>query len=86
MTTVNLRYFAYVRERIGIAEETLALPDGVRTLTDLLDHLSRRGATYAAALGDRVALRAAINHDHAPFDTVLKNGDEVALFPPVTGG
>jgi molybdopterin synthase sulfur carrier subunit len=83
---VTLLYFAWVRQRIGRSEETLALPEGVTTVGELLAHLGARGGGYGDAFADPSRLRAAVNREHAGFDAVVRNEDEVAFFPPVTGG
>ncbi len=90
MSGVRMVYFAWVRERIGRAEENLEPPKSVATLDQLLDWLVTLGPEYRLALGDRRAIRAAINQEHAGWDARLPDGCpdgfEVALFPPVTGG
>lgn len=83
---IRLLYFAQVRERIGRGEEHVELPQGVATLGDLLDRLAAAGEAHRDALADRGALRFAVNQDHADEDTAIAEGDEVAIFPPVTGG
>lgn len=83
---MKLLYFSWVRERIGRDEETLAPPPGVATVGALLDWLAARGPGYAAALADRSAIRVAVNQDYAEASHPVARGDEVALFPPVTGG
>jgi molybdopterin converting factor subunit 1 len=83
---MKLLYFAWVRERIGLDEETITLPAGVRNVSALLDWLAERGANYAAALKDRAAIRVAVNQTYARPADPVRPGDEVALFPPVTGG
>jgi len=83
---VKLLYFAWLRERTGLAEEDVTLPDGVATVADLLDWLKGRGPGYAAALADLSAVRVAVNQDYARLDHAVADADEVALFPPVTGG
>lgn len=83
---IELLYFAWVRERIGKDGERIELPAGVATAAQLLDWLEARGETYRAALAERGRLRLAVNQLFAPPDTPLKPGDEVAIFPPVTGG
>jgi molybdopterin synthase sulfur carrier subunit len=62
------------------------LPDGVRTVAELIDHLSARGGGHADAFADRKRIRVAVNQEHVGFDTSVSNKDEVAFFPPVTGG
>lgn len=83
---IELLYFAWVRERIGKDGERLELPVGVATVAALLDWLEARGETYRAALGERERLRVAVNQAFAPLDAPVRDGDEVAIFPPVTGG
>jgi molybdopterin synthase sulfur carrier subunit len=83
---VNLLYFAWLRQKIGRSEEQLDLPDGVTTVGALAEHLASRGEGYAQAFGDAARLRAAVNREHVPFDAPVADGDEVAFFPPVTGG
>jgi molybdopterin synthase sulfur carrier subunit len=83
---VTVLYFAWVRQKIGRSEEVFDLPDGVRTVSDLIDHLSARGGGYADAFADRKRMRAALNQEHVAFDAAISNKDEVAFFPPVTGG
>lgn len=83
---VKVLYFARLRERLGLAEEHLALPPGVVTVTDLLTHLRARGGAWAASLGEGETLMTAVNQALARPHTPLSDGDEVAIFPPVTGG
>lgn len=83
---MQLLYFAWVRERIGIGAETLAPPPGLATVADLLDWLASRSPGHAAALADRSAIRVAIDQEFAGFEAALGSPGEVAIFPPVTGG
>lgn len=83
---MTLLYFARVREQIGRAEENITLPDNVRDLDGLLTWLASRGPAYAAALADRGRLRIAVNQAYARDNCAIGPDDEVALFPPVTGG
>ncbi|HUB16835.1 MAG TPA: molybdopterin converting factor subunit 1 [Acetobacteraceae bacterium] len=83
---LSVLYFAWLRERVGVPAETLALPSGVRTVADLVEHLAARGPEHAAAFINRRSVRCAVNQEFAPVTTLLKPGDEVAFFPPVTGG
>ncbi len=83
---MKLVYFAWVRERIGLEEETVDLPPSVKSTTDLLDWLRQRGPQYAHALPQDNTIRIAVDRVHAPHDTPLANAREVALFPPMTGG
>lgn len=83
---VTVLYFARLREALGQAREELPLPDGVADLGGLRDHLISRGGAWANELAVARAVRAAVNQEMAGGDTPLKDGDEVAFFPPVTGG
>ena len=83
---MKLLYFAWLRQKIGVGEETRALPKGVVTAGDLVAHLRTLGEGYADAFADLARLRVAINQEHARFDARVADGDEVAFFPPVTGG
>jgi molybdopterin synthase sulfur carrier subunit len=79
-------YFAWVRERIGRAEEEIVLPADVTTTQALVDWLKARGPEYANALAEPAAVRIAVDHVHAPRDASLAGAREVAIFPPMTGG
>ena len=83
---MKLLYFAWLRARIGHAEEDLALPSEVRDVAGLLEWLRRRGPGYAEALRDDRVVRVAVNHEYVGRDHPIGDGDEVGLFPPVTGG
>ena len=83
---MKLLYFAWVRQKIGRGEETVDAPARVRTVGDLAAWLVERGAGYAEALSDLKRLRVAVNQEHANFDAPVEAGDEIAFFPPVTGG
>ena len=83
---MKLLYFAWLRQKIGIAEEDITLPDDVATLGALVDWLKGRGPGYGEALADLSVVRFAVNQDFAGLEHALVDGDEVAIFPPVTGG
>ena len=83
---MTLLYFAWVREQIGRDAEEVALPSDVRTVAALLDWLRSRGDGYARALDDLSVIRVAVNQEFAAPDHAVGDGDEIALFPPVTGG
>ena len=83
---MRILYFAWVRERTGTAEETVTPPATVTTATTLADWLSERSDGHAAAFADRKRLRLAINQDQADFSDPVAANDEIAFFPPMTGG
>lgn len=86
MTRVRLLYFAWVREKVGRAEETLELPDGVTTVAELLTWLKTRGPEYAEAFRRSEVIRAAIDQSHVKPAASIAGAREIAFFPPVTGG
>ena len=83
---MTLLYFAWVRQKIGTSEEHIPLPAHVTTVAELIEFLRLRGDGYAEVFGETARLRAAVNQEHVPFQTNIGDGDEVAFFPPVTGG
>ena len=83
---MKILYFAWVRQKLGVGEESVELPEDVLTVADLVKFLAKRGGAYAEVFGDTARLRAAVNQSHARFDSSVRNADEVAFFPPVTGG
>lgn len=83
---VTIRYFAWVREKTGLAQETLALPDTVNTIADLVAWLKTRGPEFDAAFASPTAIRAAIDRVHVKPGAAIGPAREIAFFPPVTGG
>ncbi len=83
---VKVLYFAALREQLGTAGEEIELPSGVGTVAALRAHLRGRGGAWQAALADGKLVRMAVNQDMVQPSAVLSAGDEVAFFPPVTGG
>lgn len=83
---MKVKYFAWVRERIGKAEEIVEPPAGVRTVDDLISWLARRDESYAHAFETPKVIRAAIDHAHVKPDAVIAGAREIAFFPPMTGG
>ncbi|NVJ92409.1 MAG: molybdopterin converting factor subunit 1 [Methylocystaceae bacterium] len=83
---MKVLYFAWLRTKIGCAEEEISLPENVKTVADVLDLLRTKGDAYVEALGEDKVIRVAVNQDYAPLDHPVKQGDEFAIFPPVTGG
>jgi molybdopterin synthase sulfur carrier subunit len=83
---MKVRYFAWVRERVGHAGEDIDLPPDVTNVAELIDWLSKRDEGYAAAFSEPTVIRAAIDQEHVEHDAALANVREVAFFPPMTGG
>ena len=84
--SLKLLYFAWLREKAGVGEEAVSPPDGVSTVGDLVDWLVGRGGGYADAFSDCKIVRVAVNQEYVSLDHPVQAGDEVAFFPPVTGG
>ncbi len=83
---LKILYFASIREKVGRDGEEIDVPAGVTTVAGLRGHLQKRGGAWADALADTKLLRMAVNQDIAKNTAAIKAGDEVAFFPPVTGG
>ncbi len=86
MARVTVLYFAWLRERVGCARESVALPEGVRDIAGLIALLRARGGGHEAVFSLGRVVRAAVNQEFALPETAVGDGDEVAFFPPVTGG
>jgi molybdopterin converting factor subunit 1 len=83
---LTILYFAWLRERVGASHEEIPLPDGVETVADLMAYLSARGERHASAFRNARLVRCSVNQEFADISVRLRPGDEVAFFPPVTGG
>ena len=83
---MRIRYFAWLKQRTGKAEEDLQPPPDVTTVGDLMAWLGQRYPRFAEAAAAQGVVRCAVNHDYADLGTPVGPGDEVAFFPPVTGG
>jgi molybdopterin synthase sulfur carrier subunit len=83
---VKIRYFAWVRERVGKAEEDIEPPSNVATVSDLVAWLTKRGEGYAYAFENPKVIRAAIDKTHVRAETKIAGAGEIAFFPPMTGG
>lgn len=86
VVTIRLVYLARLRDAFGSAAEALPLLPAERTVADVLHKLRARPGPWSVELAPQRAVRVAVNHAIATTDTVLRDGDEVALLPPVTGG
>ncbi len=83
---MKILYFAWIRERVGKAEEEIELPASVQTVGDLVQWLGGRGEQYAHAFENRQVVRAAIDRIHVRPEAKITGAREIALFPPMTGG
>jgi molybdopterin synthase sulfur carrier subunit len=84
--SVKILYFAWVRERVGKAEEMVEPPAAVATVGDLMGWLAGRGEEYAHAFDNPKVIRAAIDRAHVKANTAIAGAREIAFFPPMTGG
>ena len=83
---MKVLYFAWLKEKTGTGQEDLDLPHGVSDVAGLIAWLKSQGDGYGDAFADEAVVRVAVNQEHVATDHKLSNGDEVAFFPPVTGG
>lgn len=83
---IKVLYFARIKEAVNYSTEEINLPGDVQTITALKNYLSLRGDTWADLFNGKQTVRAAINHELVDNLATIKAGDEVAFFPPVTGG
>ena len=83
---IQLRFFASVREALGVTQESVTVPESVTTVGEVRVFLQQRGGVWASALAAEKPLRTAVNHSMCDADTALAEGSELAFFPPVTGG
>lgn len=84
--TITIKYFAWLRERVGKPSEEIAIPPGITTLAELIAHLKTLGEEYDYAFSTEGVVRAALDKRHAPLDAVIGKAREIAFFPPMTGG
>jgi sulfur-carrier protein len=83
---MKIRYFAWVRERVGKTDEDIELPAGVATVGDLMTWLAAQGEEYARAFENPKVIRAAIDRSHVRPEAAIAGAREIAFFPPMTGG
>lgn len=83
---MKILYFAWLKEKTGVGEEDIALPSGVKDVQGLVEWLKARGDGFAEAFANEAIVRVAVNQEHVDTTHALADGDEVAFFPPVTGG
>ena len=83
---MRLKYFAWVRERVGKPEEDVEIPAEIKTVADLMHWLAQRGEEYAYAFDNPKVIRAAIDKTHVQPTAFIREAREIAFFPPMTGG
>jgi molybdopterin synthase sulfur carrier subunit len=83
---MKIFYFAFLRERAGVSEEDVSPPENVIDVKSLMEWIKGRGGGFADAMADTSVVRVAVNQEYVQQDALVKSGDEVAFFPPVTGG
>ena len=83
---MKVLYFAWVREAVGKSQEDLIMPEGVKTVQGLVTWLKKQGEGYRMAFADDAMVRVAVNQEYVNLAFLISNDDEVAFFPPVTGG
>ncbi|GIR53964.1 MAG: molybdopterin synthase sulfur carrier subunit [Rhodospirillaceae bacterium] len=83
---MKLLYFAWIRTNLGVSEELVDVPSEINDVRGLLDWLINRGESYKAAFSDLNLIRVAVNQEYVDLDHAITTGDEIAFFPPVTGG
>ena len=83
---MKILYFAWIKSKVGVGEEDVAPPASVTTVGALIDWLKERGPGYGAAFAELKVVRAAVNQEHVGLDHGIGPRDEIAFFPPVTGG
>ena len=83
---MKLLYFAWLREKAGVSQEDVTPPDSVATVAELIKWQVERGGGHAEAFADEAMVCVAVNQEYVGFDHPVAVGDEVAFFPPVTGG
>ena len=83
---MKIRYFAWLRDHTGHGQEEMPCPSHVKTISDLISHLEDQDQKYKMAFAQKQVIRVAINHEFASIDDAVTDQDEIAFFPPVTGG
>ncbi len=83
---IQLKLFSSIREEVGVSTQDIQVPQDVLTIEDLREWLRLRGEPWLSAFAPEKLLRAALNHEMVPFETLIEAEAEVAFFPPVTGG
>lgn len=83
---MEIYYFARIRENTGHSSETISLPENISDVGGLIEHLQGQGENYQTAFENKAILRVAVNQTSVNFDHPIQDSDEIAFFPPMTGG
>ena len=81
-----IKYFSWIKEHVGKSEELIELPDHINNVNELINYLNELDKKYSLILEKKKLIKIAVNKTYSSFDTNISNNDEVAFFPPVTGG
>ena len=81
-----IKYFSWIKEHVGKSEELIELPDHITNVNELINYLNELDKKYSLILEKKKLIKIAINKTYSSFDTNISNNDEIAFFPPVTGG
>ena len=81
-----IKYFSWIKEHVGKSEEQIELPDHINNVDELINHLNELDKKYSLILEKKKLIKIAVNKTYSSFDTNISNSDEIAFFPPVTGG
>ena len=81
-----IKYFSWIKEHVGKSEEQIELPDHINNVDELINHLNELDKKYSLILEKKKLIKIAVNKTYSSFDTNINNNDEIAFFPPVTGG
>jgi molybdopterin synthase sulfur carrier subunit len=81
-----IKYFSWIKEHVGKSEEQIELPDHINNVNELIDYLNELDKKYSLILEKKKLIKIAVNKTYSSFDTNITNNDEIAFFPPVTGG
>ena len=81
-----IKYFSWIKEHIGKSEEQIELPDHIKNVNELISYLNEIDEKYNLIFEKKEIIKIAVNKTYSSFDTNVRNSDEIAFFPPVTGG
>ena len=81
-----IKYFSWIKEHIGKSEEQIVLPDHIKNVNELINYLNEIDEKYNLIFDKKELIKIAVNKTYSSFDTNINNNDEIAFFPPVTGG